>query len=99
MVRQSLRFNFDAAKARLADAARGAGVSAASDDGQAAQALVDRVDQIAAILGTPKSLKEIGLPEGQFEQIASDVMSDPQTYWNPRQATAAEVVAWLKTAW
>jgi hypothetical protein len=46
-----------------------------------------------------EKLERYRLPDGQFERIASDVMSDPQTYWNPRQTTAAEVATWLKSAW
>lgn len=99
MVRQSLRFNLSAAEPCLAEAARAVGASAAADDAAAAQALVDRVDQLAAILGTPISLRAIGLPEGQFEQIAADVMADPQTYWNPRRTNEKEVASWLKSAW
>ena len=99
MLRQALRFNFEAALPRLAEAARAVGVSGASDDRRAAQDLVDRIDELAQSLGTPTSLSAIGLPAGQFDQIARDVMSDPQTYWNPRQTNAAEVATWLKSAW
>ena len=56
MVRQSLRFNLSAAEPCLAEVARAVGASVAADDAAAAQALVDRVDQLAAILGTPISL-------------------------------------------
>ncbi len=99
MVRYSLRFNLEAAKPRLAEAARAVGVSSASDDAAAAQGLVEAIDELARILGTPTRLSAIGLPDGQFEQIAEDVMGDPQTYWNPRQTSAREVADWLRSAW
>lgn len=99
MVLHSLRFNFEAARGRLAELARAAGVSADSDDAAAAGALVRRIEALADLLGTPKTLSQVGLPEGQFEQIAHDVLADPQTYWNPREATRSNIVAWLETAW
>lgn len=99
MVLQSLRFNFVAARGRLAEIARSSGVAADGDDETAARSLVAKVEALADILGTPKTLSAIGLPEGQFAQIARDVLGDPQTYWNPRSATAEEIVAWLESAW
>ena len=99
MVRHSLRFNFEAAKPRLAVAARAVGVSSDADNDRAANALVDAIDALARTLGTPTQLRSIGLPADQFERIAEDVMGDPQTYWNPRRADSNEVAEWLKSAW
>jgi alcohol dehydrogenase class IV len=99
MVLHSLKFNFEAALPRIADAARRCGISASGDDRKAAAALVDAVDLLSARLGTPRSLSAIGLPAGQFDQIADDVLADPQTYWNPRRADKAEIIAWLESAW
>lgn len=99
MVLQSLRFNLDAAQGRLAELARASDITESRDDTTAAHALVDRVSELADLLGTPRTLSAIGLPEGQFEQIAKDVLADPQTYWNPRKATSDDIVAWLKEAW
>ena len=98
MVLQSLRFNFDAAHDRLARIARATGI-AGDDDAHPARLLVARIEELADRLGTPRSLSAIGLPEGQFTQIAQDVLGDPQTYWNPRPATQSEIVVWLKSAW
>ena len=63
MVRHSLRFNFEAAKPRLAVAARAVGVSSDADNDRAANALVDAVDALARTLGTPTQLRSIGLPD------------------------------------
>jgi alcohol dehydrogenase class IV len=98
MVLHSLRFNFDAARPRLAALARAIGLTGAGDDA-AARSLLEAIEGLAATLGTPTTLSEIGLPQGQFAQIAKDVLGDPQTYWNPRAATAAEIELWLETAW
>jgi alcohol dehydrogenase class IV len=94
-----MRFNFVAARDRLAEIARASGVASDVDDEAAAQSLVAKIEGLADILGTPKTLSAIGLPKGQFAQIARDVLGDPQTYWNPRSATAEEIVAWLESAW
>jgi alcohol dehydrogenase class IV len=99
MVLKSLRFNFAAARGRLAELARAAGVSGDPDDERAATELVARIEGLADGLGTPKSLSAIGLPAGQFEMIAKDVLGDPQTYWNPRPASKEDIVAWLESAW
>jgi alcohol dehydrogenase class IV len=99
MVLHSLKFNFEAAQPRIAEAARRCGLSASADDRTAATALLDAVESLAARLGAPRSLSAIGLPAGQFDRIADDVLADPQTYWNPRRADKAEIVAWLESAW
>lgn len=99
MLLQSLRFNFDAARPRLAEAARATGVSNAGDDRLAAQAMVEAVDAVSDAIGAPKRLSEIGLEKGQSATIAEDVLGDPQTYWNPRSATAGEIITWLDGAW
>ena len=85
--------------ARIEQAARAVGVSSAANDAKAAQDLVYAIDELARVLGTPTRLSAIGLPDGEFEQIADDVMGDPQTYWNPRQASARDVADWLRSAW
>jgi alcohol dehydrogenase class IV len=98
-VLQSLRFNFVAARGRLAELARSSGVTTDLDDENAARSLVAAVEALSDGLGMPKTLSAIGLPDGQFAQIARDVLGDPQTYWNPRSATAGEIVTWLESAW
>lgn len=100
MVLQSLRFNLGTARARIAELARACGVAAATEgDEAAADRLVRAVDDLSRRLGTPRTLSAIGLPDGQFDQIATDVLADPQTYWNPRRATKDDIVAWLREAW
>ncbi len=50
-------------------------------------------------LGLPETLRELGLPEGQAETIAGDVMTDPQTFWNPRRVIRSDLVELLENAW
>jgi alcohol dehydrogenase class IV len=100
MIPHSIRFNLDAAADRLAAAARAVGAAAAdAADGAAAAAMLAAVDALAERLDTPRTLRDIGLPDGQIERIAEDVMGDPGAGSNPRPASFGEVVALLRAAW
>ena len=100
MVRHSVRFNLPYASDRLAIAARATGACfPAAQQDLAARHMIALVDWLSECLRTPRTLREIGLPAGQFEQIAKDVMADPQTYWNPRPVTAEDVLELLQAAW
>ena|ERR1035437_3312880 len=100
MVRHSIRFNLSHASDRLELAVGALGTSFPSaQKALAARHMIAVVDWLSEILETPVTLREIGLPEGQFARIAKDVMADPQTYWNPRPATEDEVIALLRDAW
>lgn len=100
MVRYSVRFNLEHARERLLLAAHAAGASfPAGQTELAARHVVALVDWLATELEVPQRLRDLGLPEGEFEAIAEDVMADPQTYWNPRPVTRDDVVAVLEQAW
>lgn len=100
MIRHSLRFNLDAAADRLSEAARAAGLAgAATKDSEAAAAMAAAVDGLTERLGTPRRLRDIGLPEGQIERIAAEVMEDPGTASNPRPVDVAAVTDLLRAAW
>ena len=100
MIRHSIRFNLEHAANRLELAAQALGASfPPAQKALAAHYMVSVVDWLTEVLETPRTLREIGLPEGQFERIAKDVMSDPQTYWNPRPAREDEIVDMLHSAW
>ncbi|MYS24281.1 maleylacetate reductase [Streptomyces sp. DvalAA-14] len=51
----------------------------------------------AARLGTPRSLRELGMPEAGIAQAADLVVQDG--YWNPRPVDAAAVRTLLTRAW
>lgn len=100
MVRHSVRFNLSHASDRLALAARLTGAAfPPAQEALAARHMIAVVDWLGETLQTPQRLRDIGLPDGQFERIAKDVMADPQTYWNPRPASEQDVVEMLKAAW
>jgi alcohol dehydrogenase class IV len=100
MIRHSVRFNLEHTAARLALAAQAAGAFFSPGQKElAAHHVVALVDWLAERLRAPRTLRELGLPEGQFHAIAEDVMADPQTYWNPRPVTRDDVVTLLEQAW
>ena len=98
ILRHSLRFNADAARVPLARASRAVCGPAGSDE-TAVESLIVRVDDLCDRLGTPKRLRDIGLPAGSFEAIARDVMTDSLTASNPRPVAPADVIGILEAAW
>lgn len=85
----ALRFN-----ARLAPAAVGRfGEAIGARDDPAA-----RVEQLAALSG-PTRLRELGVPEGDIEELAAAAAARAGNAANPRPATAEEIVGLLRSVW
>jgi alcohol dehydrogenase class IV len=61
--------------------------------------LVKCIDELTIRLGVPQTLRDLGLPEGQFDAIAHDTMKDPQISWNPRPVSFSDVIELLERAW
>jgi maleylacetate reductase len=80
-------YNLPAAPA--ADAALGR----ALDTGDAAAALAD----LAARLGAPAGLRDLGVSEADLARVADEVLANP--YSNPRPVTRPELLALLQSAW
>jgi len=97
---KTMRFNATEASDRLALVAEGLGASFPEGSESAAAAFaIAFVEDLARKLGLPATLAEIGLPEGQEESIADDVMADPQTFWNPRKVTSDDVKRIVRNAY
>lgn len=80
-------FNAPAAPAAMAELAQAlGGVDAAG-----------ALDDLARELGAPASLREIGVPHGELEQIAAAVVGRPAA--NPRPVTGGDVVELLERAY
>jgi maleylacetate reductase len=80
-------YNLPAAPA--ADAALGR----ALDTDDPAAALAD----LAARLGAPGGLRDLGVSEADLDRVADEVLANP--YSNPRPVTRAELLALLRSAW
>jgi alcohol dehydrogenase class IV len=61
--------------------------------------LLAALDRLSLTLKTPRRLRDIGLAEGQFDVIASDVLEDPITATNPRPVDRAGIEEILRRAW
>ena len=79
------------AKAKYAVLAKYVGVCGESED-ELVSGLIEKVRGIAADLGTPKSLKEYGIPEAEWnakvKDIAANAMKDELLISNPREIDA-----------
>ena len=83
----ALRFNQQVAGAELAR------LAAAMDAEPAA-----RAEELAR-LGGFERLRDLGIPQGELDDVAAAVVERPGARANPRQATADEVAALLRAAW
>ncbi|MDH4145839.1 MAG: iron-containing alcohol dehydrogenase [Acidimicrobiia bacterium] len=86
-------FNADAAAAPLARAARAVGLDTADD-------LARFVTELAAGLGLPTRLRDVGVSPDDLDGVARHVLGDASVRTNPRPVRdAAEVRAVLDAAW
>jgi len=97
IVRYSLRFNMEAAADKLRLAA--ASIELPAEGSDAMEKLAKCIDELTIRLGVPQTLRDLGLPEGQFDAIAHDTMKDPQISWNPRPVSFSDIVELLEQAW
>jgi alcohol dehydrogenase class IV len=83
----AVAFNAQAAPEAMTRAARALGVT------DAAQGLFE----LAGELGAPRSLSEIGMPEGGLDDAADFAVASP--YWNPRAIERDVIRALLQDAY
>ncbi len=89
ILRHSVGFNLGRAPERLALASRAIGGA-------------DLAASLAALcetLQTPRTLRDVGLPEAQFDLIAADVLADPVTMGNPGTVSRDDVKLILAACW
>ena len=84
---------------RLADVAvaLGENVSGMSDFEAAERALI-AISRLAADVGIPAGLTELGVKEEDFEILATNALKDACGLTNPKQATLEEIIAIYKAA-
>lgn len=84
---------------RLADVAvaLGENVSGMSDFEAAKRALI-AISRLAADVGIPAGLKELGVKEEDFEVLATNALKDACGLTNPKQATLEEIITIYKAA-
>ena len=89
-------FNLRAAKERLDEV--GAILAANNQDLQGLD-VIEAIKALAAIVGIPKSLRELGVKEEDFGTLADNAMKDVCGLTNPVQPTRDEVIAIYRAAY
>lgn len=92
-------FNASMAAGRLRDVAKAMGVDTktlSADEG--AQACLKAIRSLAADIGIPAGLKELGLKDGDISLLATNALKDACGFTNPRPATLADIEGIFRAA-
>ncbi len=68
-------------------------------DEEAVNKVADAVDELARVVGIPKTLKEIGIPYDALETLADQAINDVCTSGNPREVTKDDILYLYKEAY
>jgi alcohol dehydrogenase len=95
-----IRFNSGSVGSRFVPLARAAGLSlpAGLPDAEAGLMLAEKVQAMAAELGVPRGLAQLGVTEANIPALAASAMNDACLATNPRAATKADLAALLRAA-
>ena len=94
-------YNADAAVMKYKYIAQAMGVKNTADmnEKEWCSAAIEAVKRLAERVGTPKTLKEIGVPEHDLEQLAIDAAEDICTPSNPKPAAKEDILEIYKKAY
>ncbi|CAM3853020.1 L-threonine dehydrogenase [Parendozoicomonas haliclonae] len=92
-------FNARTRPDRLADvaAALGENIHGLSDV-DAAECALDAISRLAADVGIPAGLEELGVKEEDFEVLATNAMKDACSFTNPKKATLEDIIGIFREA-
>ncbi len=92
-------FNASVSAARLGDVARAMGVDTAGmNDEAAAQACLQAIRGLAADVGIPSGVAQLGAKEADIPTLAENALKDACGLTNPRKASFDEICAIFKAA-
>ncbi|KVA20700.1 iron-containing alcohol dehydrogenase [Burkholderia ubonensis] len=95
-----LRFNAPAAAPLYAELAAIVAPAAAGSDEAKARALIDEIDRLIAATGIPRTLREVGVTEGDLPRMAAEAMLQTRLLVNnPREVTQADALEIYRQAW
>lgn len=98
-----MEYNLDKSAEVIAELAPWLGASVSGSKMDQAKAAIQAVRELSKKLselsGLPLKLKDAGLKEDQFPQIAKTAINDGTMNYNPKDATIEEVIAILKKAY
>ncbi|KGL63795.1 iron-containing alcohol dehydrogenase [Polaribacter sp. Hel1_85] len=92
-------FNIPACAHKLKKVARAMGVGVLEmSDTQGANAAISAIKALSKSVGIPTGLKELGVKEEDFAEMAKNAMADVCTGGNPREVTLEDTIAIYKAA-
>jgi alcohol dehydrogenase len=92
-------FNIPACAHKLKKVARAMGVGVLEmSDTQGANAAISAIKALSKSVGIPTGLKELGVKEEDFAEMAKNAMADVCTGGNPREVTIEDTIAIYKAA-
>lgn len=92
-----MEFNLDAVAGRYADAARAMGIDTGGmSDIEAAQKAVEKVRELIGECDLPSRLSQVGVAEGQLEELAEAAALDASMATNPKEILYEDVYQLLK---
>ncbi len=97
-----MAFNLDVIASRYANIARFLKLSSSRNDLQAAQALIQSVQELSAKVELPARLRDLGVPElrnSQLDELACLASSDPAIMFNPKDSTLQDLIALYEKAY
>lgn len=95
-----LRFNFEVVPDRIRRISSAFGVADENmTDREALEALISRIHQIQDTLELPNKLREVGVRQDEFDEVAAQVSQNPGIKHNPRKVTVTDIIDILDAAW
>ncbi|WP_298883588.1 iron-containing alcohol dehydrogenase [uncultured Polaribacter sp.] len=92
-------FNLPACAHKLKKVARAMGISVLEmSDTQGANAAISAIKALSKSVGIPSGLRELGVKEEDFEEMAKNALADVCTGGNPREVTLKDTIAIYKAA-
>ena len=93
------QFNIPACAHKLKKVARAMGVGVLEmSDTQGANAAISAIKALSKSVGIPSGLKELGVKEEDFAEMAKNALADVCTGGNPREVTLEDTIAIYKAA-
>jgi alcohol dehydrogenase class IV len=94
-----IRFNARSSPGRFVPVARAMGLDVAGlPDEVAAEQAAEAVGRLAADLGCPRGLAELGVREADIDTLACTTLGDACLSTNPRDAGQADIAALFRAA-
>ena len=95
-----LRFNGKACPELYRNMGRAFGLQMdGTSDDEAVNKVADAVANLSKKLGIPQTLRELGIPEEMFVQLANQAINDACTPGNPREVTVDDIINIYKAAY